>query len=85
MEELQSCDSLIVMCGTGGEIPLQLAIIAGFALARGLRVIWIGSPVRTLNDFRVVQHFRTVEEFRKELLKQTHSRWLPATDKRLAA
>ena len=63
MEELQICDSLAVICGTGGEIPLQLAVLAGFALARGLQVIWIGSLAQILSDFRTVQHFRTVEEF----------------------
>jgi hypothetical protein len=52
-----------VICGTGGEIPLQLAVLAGFALARGLQVIWIGSPAQILSDFRTVQHFRTIEEF----------------------
>ena len=63
MEELRICDSLVVICGTRGEIPLLLAVVAGFALARGLQVIWIGSPAQILSDFRTVQHFRTVEEF----------------------
>ena len=63
MEELRICDSLVVIRGTSSEIPLQLAVVAGFALARGLQVIWIGSPTQILSDFRTVQHFRTVEEF----------------------
>jgi hypothetical protein len=63
MEELQICDSLVVVCGTSGEIPLQLALTVGFALARGLQVIWIGSPAKILSDFRTVQHYRTVDEF----------------------
>ena len=63
MEELRICDSLVVICGTRGEIPLQLAVVAGFALARGLHVVWIGSPAQILSDLRTVQHFRTVEEF----------------------
>ena len=67
MEQLQFCDSLVVVCGNYGPVP-ELAVMAGFALARGLRVIWIGSPVRGLIDFRAVQQFNTAQDFQRQIL-----------------
>lgn len=57
---------------------------AGFALARGLRVIWTGRPVRGLSDFRAVRQFDTAEDFLKQILLDRHSQ--PVSEaQRLAA
>lgn len=85
MEQLQGCDSLIVICGKRGEATIELAIIAGFALARGLRVIWIGSPLPILNDFSAVEQFNTAEDFRRQILDRMHSAQSRARDQVLAA
>jgi hypothetical protein len=84
VKQLQICDSLIVLCGTGSGVTPEVAMIAGFALAQGLRVIWIGNAVRGLSDFQAVQQFNTAEDFRKQILQQTHSQPL-SVDERLAA
>ena len=67
MEQLQFCDSLVVVCGKNQEIVPEVAMMAGFALAGGLRVIWIGSRVRGLDDFRAIQKFNTAEDFRRQI------------------
>lgn len=72
VEQLQVCDLLVVICGKSND-PLELSMMAGFALARSLRVIWIGPTVRGLCDFRAVQQFHTVEEFQKHILRQMYA------------
>jgi hypothetical protein len=84
VEQLQVCDSLVVICGKSDKAALELGMMAAFALARGLRVIWIGSPVRILKDFRAVQQFNTPEDFRR-YISQMHSRTISLTDDRIAA
>jgi len=69
VEELQACDLLVVVCGKSERITLELPMMAGFALARGLRVIWIGPPVRGLTDFPVVRQYPTAEDFRRQILR----------------
>ena len=71
--ELQACDSLVVVCGKSNEVPLELSMMAGFALACSIRVIWIGPPVRGLCDFRAVQQFNTAEDFQKHILRQMYA------------
>jgi len=85
VEQLLTSDSLVVICGKTGKVALELVMMAGFALARGLRVIWIGSAVRGLNHFRAVQQFNTPDEFRKQILDQMHSRPISLTHGRVAA
>jgi hypothetical protein len=85
MQQLHICDSLIVICGKRGEATIELAIIAGFALARGLRVIWIGSPLRILSNFSAVEQFNTAEDFRKQILDRMHSAESRVRDQPLAA
>jgi hypothetical protein len=63
LEELNRCDALIVLCGEKYRTPLQIPLLAGYALTRGLQVIWIGSSVRVASDRRSVAQFETVEEF----------------------
>jgi hypothetical protein len=63
LEELNRCDALIVLCGAKYRAPLQIPLLAGYALARGLQVIWIGSSVHVASDGRNVAQFETVEEF----------------------
>jgi len=67
LEELKLCDTLVVVCGDIEEIPLELAIITGFATAHNLRVIWIGLPLEPLDHCRNVHFFPTLEEFREQL------------------
>jgi len=59
LEELKKCDALIVLCGEKQKAPL----LAGYALARGMRVIWIGSSVQITCRDRNVSQFNTIEEF----------------------
>jgi hypothetical protein len=63
LEELNKCDTLIVLCGGKYKTPLQVPLLAGYALARGLQVIWIGSSVRVASNHRNLIQFDTVEEF----------------------
>ena len=78
LEQLQVCDSLVVMCERTGGTPPEVPMMAGFALARGLRVIWIGAPVCGLSDFPAVEQFETAEDFLKQLQRETLS--LPAPE-----
>jgi len=75
VEQLQICDLLVVVCGDNEKTVLEVPMMAGFALARGLSVIWIGPPVRGLTDFRSVRHYDTAEDFRKQILLEvtTHA------------
>lgn len=84
LEQLQVCDSLIVICGKGDRAIPELAMMAGLALARGLEVIWIGPPLGALSAFRGVWQFNTAEDYRKQILQQMYSH--PASmPERLAA
>ena len=74
LEQLQFCDCLIVISGTRGEAAPELAMMAGFALARGIRLFWIGAPFRGLSDFRAATQFDSAESFQKELLSTAHSK-----------
>jgi hypothetical protein len=63
-EELDRCDALIVLCGEKHKATLQVPLLVGYALARGLQVIWIGLSVRVAsNHSNSVTQFGTVEEF----------------------
>jgi hypothetical protein len=66
-EELNECDTLIVLCGNIIKTPLQVPLLAGHALGRGLQVIWIGSSVRIADGHHNVVQFGTVEEFCQNL------------------
>jgi hypothetical protein len=68
MEQLQFCDSLVVICERGIPAIAELAMMAGFALARGIRVFWIGTPVGALSDSPAVKHFNRPETFQKEIV-----------------
>jgi len=84
VEELQACDLLVVVCGKSDGVIPEVSMMAGFALARGLRVIWIGPYLPGLTDFRAVQQFDTAEEFRRHILEEMYSQ--PAsTGNKLAA
>lgn len=63
LEELKKCDALIVWCGEKQKAPLQVPLLAGYALARAMRVIWIGSSVQITCRDRNVNQFNTIEEF----------------------
>lgn len=84
IEQLQVCDSLVIICGKSNEARLELSMMAGFALGRGLRVMWIGPPVRGLCDFRAVQQFHTAEDFQKDILRQMYAQPI-LTQERAAA
>lgn len=68
LQQLQFCETLVVICGTGSQFVPELAMMVGFALARGIRVFWIGTPVETMNNFRAVVQFNSTEKFQKEIL-----------------
>jgi hypothetical protein len=85
VEQLLTCDSLVVLCGKNDRATLELAMMAGVALAGGLGVIWIGSAVPGLSEFRAVQQFPTAEDFRRQILKHMYSPSTSRADDRLAA
>jgi hypothetical protein len=85
VEQLQACDSLVVICEKSNDAGMELAIMAGFARSRGLRVIWIGPVVRALAGFRAVQRFDSAQEFRAEILRQVYSPLLDSVSERPAA
>ncbi len=85
IEQLQACDVLVVIFGKGDKSAVELAMMAGFALARGLRVIWTGPPVRGLIDFRAVQLFDTAEDFRKHVLKRMYTHATSVSSEPVAA
>src|SRR3954471_18556217 len=84
VKRMMSCDSLVVICGTGDRSTPELAMMAGFALARGMRVFWVGAPVKGLCDFLAIQQFNTAHDFEKQIVQQTYSESI-ATDAQLAA
>jgi hypothetical protein len=45
------------MGGAGGNATPELAMMAGSALARVIRVFWIGTPIEGLSGFDTVRHF----------------------------
>jgi hypothetical protein len=83
--QLQVCDSLVVICGKKEEAARELAMMAGFALAYGLRLIWVGSPVQILSEFQAVEQFPAAEDFRQHILKQMYSPFAHVTPERVAA
>jgi hypothetical protein len=85
IEQLQRCDALAVICGRGEAPPPQVAVLAGFALAYGLSVIWIGARVQIMSHFATVQQFNTAEDFRKQLLLKMDLRFMHARQRQLAA
>jgi hypothetical protein len=68
VEQLQVCDALIVICGTFDNSVSELAMMAGFALARGLQVIWIGPQLRGLSGLPAVKHFNSADDYRKQIV-----------------
>lgn len=73
MEQMMPFDTLVVLC-RDCEIPAQLALAVGFAIARSLAVIWIGLPPEPLTQFRNVHCFPSVEKFRRHLLFEEKTR-----------
>jgi hypothetical protein len=80
---LRSCDSLVVVSGKTGTPTPELAMMAAFALDRGLRVIWIGNVIDLLRHFSAVEHFDTAEQFRSAIVARMHVQ--PAVAEQLAA
>lgn len=85
MEQLQACDSLVAICEKSNDAGIELATMAGFALSRGLLVIWIGPVVRALAGFRAVQQFDSAHEFCTEILRRVYSPSLDSVSERLVA
>jgi hypothetical protein len=84
VERLQFCDSLVVICERDGHAVAELAMMAGFALARGIRVFWIGTHLGALADFPTVKHFNSPEAFQKEVVSAVHCE-SAGTNERMAA
>jgi hypothetical protein len=84
VEQLQACDWLVVVSGKSDNVVPEVSMMAGFALARGLEVVWIGPPVGGLTDFRAVRQYDSAEDFRRQLLLQMSERPV-LTDDRLVA
>jgi len=84
VEQLQRCDSLVVICGKDDRGIPEMAMMAGLALALGLQVVWIGSPIGGLTAFRAVWQFDTAEDYRKQIVQHRYSQ-SALTAERLAA
>jgi hypothetical protein len=85
LEELKVCDTLVLVRGQEKELPPELASFVGFAAARNLRVIWVGLPIDLLACFKTVQLFATLDEFRKELLRENDPPHTLSSDDVIAA
>lgn len=66
LAQLRACDVLVVLSRPNSEH--ELAAMAGFALASGLSVVWIGSSNPFSAGYRSVQYFATAEEFQKHAI-----------------
>jgi hypothetical protein len=84
VEQLQACDSLVIICGKQDKAASEMAMMAGLALALGLQVVWIGSPIGGLTAFRAVWQFDTAEDYRKQIVQHRYSQ-SALTAERLAA
>jgi hypothetical protein len=73
VEQLETCDSLVVICGKDDRPVPEMALMAGLALARGLQVVWIGPPMGGLNAFRAIRQFNSAEDYRKQILQRIYS------------
>jgi hypothetical protein len=62
-QELDRCDALVILCGEKHKTTLQVPLLVGYALARGLQVVWIGSSVRVGSNNVNMTQFETVAEF----------------------
>jgi hypothetical protein len=62
-QELDRCDALIILCGEKHKTTLQVPLLVGYALARGLQVVWIGSSVRFASNNINMTQFETVADF----------------------
>jgi hypothetical protein len=62
-QELDRCDALIILCGEKHKTTLQVPLLVGYALARGLQVVWIGSSVRIASNNINMTQFETVADF----------------------
>jgi hypothetical protein len=85
VEQLLTCDLLVAIGGKSDRAMLELAMMAGVALARGLEVIWIGSAIPGLSEFRAVQQFPTAEDFRRQTVRHLYSPSRSLTGERVAA
>jgi hypothetical protein len=84
IQRLQRCGLLVVVSERANAPRPELAMMAGFALARGIKVCWIGLPVQGLSEFRAVQQYNTAEEFRRAIVSPSSSACI-AVNERLAA
>jgi len=70
VQQICSCDSLVISCDKSEGAAPELAMMAGVALAHGLQVIWIGPPVGALNAFAGARQFKTAEDYVNLVLRQ---------------
>jgi hypothetical protein len=68
LEEMKLCDTLVVVRGQEKELPLEVGFTVGFAVARNLKVIWLGSPINLPDCFGTIHFLATLDEFRKQLV-----------------
>ncbi|HTU48443.1 MAG TPA: hypothetical protein VMF91_25505 [Bryobacteraceae bacterium] len=61
----------------------ELAMMAAFALDRGLQVIWVGNAIDLLHHFSAVEHFPDAEQFRRAIVDRMYAQ--TAIAERLAA
>jgi hypothetical protein len=85
LEEMKACDTLVVVREQDEQLPPELGVLVGFAAARKLRVIWVGSPVDLLSQVTTVYQFASVDEFRKELVRGNDPENTRPSDDLLAA
>lgn len=84
LEEMRTCDTLIVIRGQE-NLPLEVAFAVGLAAARKLKVIWVGAPVDLPVPSMTIRVFATLDDFRKEGLLDSDARWMQSSNDLLAA
>lgn len=85
LEEMRSCDTLVVVGNGEQELAPQLAFAIGYAAARDLRIIFLGEPVDLPGCFTRVQFLATPEDLRRLLLLENAHRLRRTSETLLAA
>jgi hypothetical protein len=85
LEELKSCDTLVVVHSQEKQLPPELAFTVGFASARNLKVMWLGSPIELPGCFAKIHFLATPDELRKHLQGENDLRLARVSDDLMAA
>jgi len=83
LDGLRMCQLLVVLAGQSQEAAVQMGLMAGFAVACGIEVWWLGRTLGHLSQLPGVQIFDTADEIRTYIVKLASAQI--AVPERLAA